>query len=117
MSVPTVSRTEFLSRWSLSLSKRPPQICRGKQITINEYINKFPLVNIDQRELHFQLIVKSLRSTDKLLSLAVGTKNVNDLVLVELLHLVTGWSEVLSWVELTWLLGEDLADSGSHSET
>jgi len=38
-------------------------------------------------------------------------------VLVELLHLVAGWSEVLSWVELTWLLGEDLADSGGHGET
>ena len=37
-------------------------------------------------------------------------------MLVKLLHLVTGRSEVLSWIELTWLLREDLTDSGGHGK-
>ena len=38
-------------------------------------------------------------------------------MLVELLHIVASRSEVLAWVELSWLLSEYLADSCSHCKT
>ena len=52
-----------------------------------------------------------------LFSLAVGTKHVHDLVGVELLHLITGRTEILPRIELARLLVEDLADSGCHGKT
>ena len=57
------------------------------------------------------------RLTAVLFSLAVGAKHVNDFVLVELLHVVAGRTEVLAGVELSGLLGENLAHSGGHGET
>lgn len=53
----------------------------------------------------------------RLLSLAVGAENVDDLVLVELLHLIAGRSEVLARIEDTWLLVEDAADGRGHGKT
>ena len=53
----------------------------------------------------------------KLFSLSVGTEDVDNLVLIELLHLVTSWSEILARIELTRLVSEYLADSGCHCET
>ena len=57
------------------------------------------------------------RLTAVLFSLAVGAKHVDDFVLVELLHVVAGRTEVLAGVELSGLLGENLAHSGGHGET
>ena len=47
--------------------------------------------------------------------LAVGAEDVDDLVLIELLHLVTGGTEVLAGIKLAGLLIEDLADGGRAS--
>jgi len=52
-----------------------------------------------------------------LFSLSVRSKHVDDLVHVHLLHVVTSRTEVLTRVELTWLLSESLTDSSRHSQT
>jgi|GEM_PF-5272366 hypothetical protein len=52
-----------------------------------------------------------------LFGLAVGPENVDDLVHVELLHLVASRPEVLPGIELARFLGQDLADRSRHSET
>lgn len=49
--------------------------------------------------------------------LAVRTEHVHNLVNVHLLHVLTSWLEVLTWVEVAWVLSEVLADSGSHCKT
>ena len=54
---------------------------------------------------------------EELLSLAVRSEDVDDLVHIELLHLVAGGAAVLAGIELTRLLNEDLADGSSHCET
>ena len=48
---------------------------------------------------------------------SVGTEDIDDLVLVELLHLVAGGSEVLPGIEFAGLGGKHLADCGCHGET
>ena len=49
--------------------------------------------------------------------LVVRAQDIDDLVHIELLHVVAGGSEVLARVELGGLLGEGLADGSSHGET
>ena len=49
--------------------------------------------------------------------LSVGAEDIDDLVLIELLHLVAGGSQVLTRVELTGLVVEDLADGCGHCKT
>ena len=49
--------------------------------------------------------------------LAVRTEHIHNLVDVHLLHVLTSWLQVLTWVEVTWVLSEVLADSSSHGET
>ena len=49
--------------------------------------------------------------------LAIRTKNVNDLVDVHLLHVLASWLQLLTWVEVTRVLSQVLADSSSHGET
>ena len=61
--------------------------------------------------------LRSIFDEAELFSLSVGTENVDDLVRIELLHLVTCRSEVLARVELTRLVSEYLADSGCHCKT
>ena len=53
----------------------------------------------------------------KLLCLVVRTKHINNLVNVKLLHIVTCWTQVLTWIELRWLLCKYLAYSSCHSKT
>ena len=53
----------------------------------------------------------------RLFCLSVGTENVHDLVGIELLHLVTGRSQILPRVEFARFLIEYLADGCSHGKT
>ena len=58
-----------------------------------------------------------LISEEELLCLAVRTEYVHDLVDVLLLHILTSWTEVLTWIELSWVLSKNLTNSCSHCET
>ena len=53
----------------------------------------------------------------RLLCLTVRTEYILNLVDVLLLHILTSWTEVLTWVELSWLVSEYLTDSRCHGET
>lgn len=53
----------------------------------------------------------------KLFSLPVAAENIDNLVGIELLHLVTGRTAVFARVELCRLLVEDLTDGGGHGKT
>ena len=46
----------------------------------------------------------------------VRAQNVDNLVLIELLHVVAGGTEILARVEFSGRLGEGLADGGGHGE-
>ena len=48
---------------------------------------------------------------------AVGTEYVHNLVDVHLLHILTSWLQILTWVEITWMLSEVLAHSCRHGKT
>ena len=63
------------------------------------------------------VLCRALRPYDRLLSLVVRAENLLNLVDVELLHIVTSRTEVLTWIELCWLLSEYLAYSSCHSQT
>ena len=52
-----------------------------------------------------------------LLSLTFRTEHIDNLVLVELLHLVAGRTEILAGVKLCGLLVEDLAHGSCHGQT
>ena len=52
-----------------------------------------------------------------LCELAVRAEYVHNLVDVHLLHVLTCWLEVLTWVEVSRMLSEVLADSSCHGET
>ena len=52
-----------------------------------------------------------------LLDLVLRTENVNDLVNVHLLHVLTSGLQILAGIEVTRILSEVLADSCGHSQT
>ena len=52
-----------------------------------------------------------------MLCFAVGAEHVEDLVLVELLHLVAGRAEIFAGIELSGLLVEHLAHGCGHGKT
>ena len=49
--------------------------------------------------------------------LTVGTEDVLDLVLIHLLHLLTGGLQILAGIEVSGILGEVLADGCGHGKT
>ena len=49
--------------------------------------------------------------------LAVRAEYVYNLVDVHLLHVLTSWLQILTWIEVSRMLSKMLADSSSHSET
>ena len=53
----------------------------------------------------------------ELSELVVRAQHLNDLVLVHLLHLVASRTAVLTWVELSWLLVEHLANGSGECQT
>ena len=64
------------------------------------------------------LPVEYLFLTDHLLcQFTIRTKHINNLVDVHLLHVLTSWTEVLTWVEVLWMLSEILAYSSCHGKT
>ena len=67
----------------------------------------------------FWLLIErsQMRRYHKKLSFVVRTKHLLNLMDVELLHVVTCRTEVLTWVELSRLVSEYLANSCSHSKT
>ena len=51
------------------------------------------------------------------LSVAVRAENVNDFMLVQILHVVTRYAAVFTRIELTRFLGEDFTNSSGESQT
>ena len=66
---------------------------------------------MDKQPCRIQLAVVDL------LGLAVATQHLDDLVLVQLGHLVTGGTAVLAGIKLTGLLGKHLADGSGKGQT
>ena len=52
-----------------------------------------------------------------LCELAVRAKHIYNLVDVHLLHCLAGRCQILTWVEVTWVLSQILADSSCHGKT
>ena len=52
-----------------------------------------------------------------LCELAVRAEHIYNLVDVHLLHCLAGWCQILTWVEVTWVLSQILADSSCHGKT
>ncbi len=96
-------------------SRNTPRQEKHKRRQVREVVPSF-FCEVGKRRPRVAVALWVVVCMDGLLGLAVGAEHVDDLVLVEALHLVAGGTQVFARVELAGLLHEHLAHGGGHGQ-